>query len=249
VQNKSAGSNPQTRSDNYQVKLLILAAFFLFAYSLVLTFSPSVRSHGINVALKWNHWVGYFVWLIGFFILDKLISKRTFRFDPFTLPIIALLSGWGLLTIWRLDETLGLKQTTWLFLSLCMVSVGIYFPGLLKFLRRYKYIWLLLGFIITFLTLFLGTNPSGSGPRLWIGIKEFLFQPSEPLKLLLIIFLAAFFSDGNAFKIKYFQYILPTLIVGLLTFVLLISQRDLGTALIFMFIYSTILLLPPFVNV
>lgn len=246
MQINSAGSNPQIRSENYQVKLLVLAAFFLFVYSLVLTFSPSVRSHGIIVALKWNHWVGYFVWLIGFFILNKIISKRTFHFDSFILPIIALLSGWGLLTIWRLDETLGLKQTAWLFLSLGMVSAGIYLPGLLRFLRRYKYIWLLLGFIITFLTLFIGTNPSGSGPRLWIGIKEFLFQPSEPLKLLLIIFLAAFFSDGNSFKIKYFQYILPTLIVGILTFILLISQRDLGTALIFIFIYSTILIATTF---
>jgi len=242
VQINSGIGDPQTRSENYQVKLLILAAFFLCIYSLVLTLSPSVRSHGVNVTVKWNHWVGYIVWLIGFFVLNKIISKKTYHFDPFILPIIALLSGWGLLTIWRLDETLGLKQTAWLFLSLCIVSAGIYIPGLLNFLRRYKYIWLLLGIIITFLTLFIGTNPSGSGPRLWIGIEEFLFQPSEPLKLLLIIFMAAFFSDGTTFRIKYFQYILPTLIVGLLTFILLISQRDLGTALIFIFIYSTILI-------
>ena len=186
------------------------------------------------------------MWLTCYFLLNKIISKRTFHFDPFILPIIALLSGWGLLTIWRLDAALGLKQTAWLFLSLGLVTGGIYLPGLLEFLRRYKYIWLLLGIIITFLTLFIGINPSGSGPRLWIGIKDFFFQPSEPLKLLLIIFLAAFFSDGKAFKIKYFQYILPTLIVGFLTFILLISQRDLGTALIFIFIYSTILITTAF---
>jgi cell division protein FtsW (lipid II flippase) len=246
VQKNSAISDHNARPGNYQVKLLILAAIFLFIYSIVLTLSLSVRSHSLDVDYKWNHWVGYFTWLIGFFLLSKIISKRTFNFDPFILPIIALLSGWGLLTIWRLDEALGLKQTLWLFLSLGLVSAGIYFPGLLKFLQRYKYIWLLLGIIITFLTLFIGINPSGSGPRLWIGIKDFFFQPSEPLKLLLIIFLAAFFSDGRAFKIKYFQYILPTLIVGLLTIILLISQRDLGTAFIFIFIYSTILIATTF---
>jgi len=145
VQSISSSSNSQARSENYQVKLLILSALFLFAYSLVLTFSPSVRSHSNNVDLKWNHWVGYLIWLIGYFLLNKIISKRIFHFDPFILPIIALLSGWGLLTIWRLDEALGLKQTAWLFLSLGLVTAGIYLPGLLKFLRRYKYIWLLLG--------------------------------------------------------------------------------------------------------
>jgi hypothetical protein len=34
--------------------------------------------------------------------------------DPFLLPITALLSGWGMLTVYRLNSAFGLRQTVWL---------------------------------------------------------------------------------------------------------------------------------------
>ena len=40
-----------------------------------------------------------------------------------------------------------------------------------------------------------GTNPLGYGPRLWLGCCGVYLQPSEPLKLLLIVYLAAYLAD------------------------------------------------------
>ncbi|NCP16740.1 FtsW/RodA/SpoVE family cell cycle protein, partial [bacterium] len=81
------------------------------------------------------------------------------------------------------------------FLALTGPSAALRFPSDLGFLRRYKYLTLLGGILLTALTLVFGSNPSGFGPRLWIGGADVYLQPSEPLKLLLAIYLAAYLAD------------------------------------------------------
>lgn len=222
--------------------LLFFPAIFLLLFSIALTVAPFVRSHGVVTDLNWQHWIGYGVWLVGFNLLHFHTQETSDQNGRLILALVALLSGWGLLTIFRLDANLGIKQTIWLSIGIILIEIGLRIPNLLEFLRRYRYIWLGIGFLITSLTLFIGINPSGSGPQLWIGTDNFFLQPSEPLKLFLIIFLAAFFSDSSAIKTKSTIYILPSLIIGLLTAVILFSQRDLGTAVIFFLIFSAILI-------
>ena len=84
-----------------------LAALFLFLYSVLLTLSPAVRFHSWNVEYRWIHWIGYGVWLLGFIILSRQVNKSLPTCDPYLLPIMALLSGWGVLTIWRLTNSLS----------------------------------------------------------------------------------------------------------------------------------------------
>lgn len=99
-----------------------------------------------------------------------------------------------------------------------VVSVGVLILGMrstrnLEFLRRYKYIFLFSGLLLTALTLVLGANPGGSGPRLWLGCCGLYLQPSEPLKLLLIVYLAAYFADRLPIRSRLFPLIFPTLIL------------------------------------
>ncbi|MCJ7623461.1 MAG: FtsW/RodA/SpoVE family cell cycle protein, partial [Anaerolineaceae bacterium] len=166
------------------------AALFLLLLSIILTLSPAVRYRSWNVNYRWEHWIGFTVWLITFFFIDLQISKRYPERDPYLLPIAAILSGWGLLTIWRLDITFGIRQTIWLLIAQIVFWIGLKNPILISFLRRYKYIWLICGLTLTVLTLFLGTYPGGIGPRLWLNFGGIFLQPSEPLKLLLIVFLS-----------------------------------------------------------
>lgn len=157
-------------------------------------------------------------------------------------PIIALLTGWGLITVWRLSLTLGAKQTVWLGISVTALITGLhYHKKILQILRNHKYIWLFSGFAITALTLILGTNPNGSGPNLWLGCCGIYLQPSEPLKLLLILYLAAYFADRQPFNTKLLPTIAPTLIMAGIAFLILVIQRDLGTASIIVFIYASMI--------
>jgi cell division protein FtsW (lipid II flippase) len=232
-----------TLAESLQRRLLTLAAVFLFLYSLALTLSPAVRARSWAVDLRWSHWIGFAVWAAAFAFAHVRIRRKLPDSDPLLLPIAGLLSGWGLLTIWRLDTVFGLRQTVWLAVSVGLMIVSLNWNSNLNFLRRYRYLWLIGGLVLTALTLILGVNPQGGGPRLWLGCCGFYFQPSEPLKLLLIIYLAAYLADLTPYTRQRTSILLPTVLLTGIALLILIIQRDLGTASIFIFIYATMVYL------
>jgi cell division protein FtsW (lipid II flippase) len=227
--------------DVIQNRLLRWAAVFLFLYCVILTLSPAVREHTFATDYRWSHWLAFVVWGILIVIADVVTRRALPDRDPYLLPATALLSGWGLLTIWRLDATFGMRQMIWLVISMAIFLAGLRLPHDLQFLRRYKYILLTSGLLLTALTLIFGTNPGGVGPRLWLGCCGIYLQPSEPLKLLLIAYLAAYLADRTPVRLSAFPLLVPTLFVTGLSLLILIVQRDLGTASIFILLYTVIL--------
>ena len=243
---------PSTSIDRIQGRLLLIAAFFLGLNSLVLTLSPAVRNRSWEVQYRWEHWIGYASWALLFYLIHQQTSRFLKNRDPFLVPIVALLCGWGLLSVWRLFTSFGTRQTIWLFIATFVLILGLRLKNDLSFLRKYKYIWLTTGLILTALTLLFGTNPTGYGPRLWLGCCGIYFQPSEPLKLLLIVYMAAYFSayqhiiifstenTSRSISPSLLVLLAPTILMICLALLLLLVQRDLGTASIFLVIYATI---------
>ncbi len=226
-----------------QGNLLRIAATFLILQSAILTLSPAVRVRSLDADLLWSQWVAVVMWGILVFLVHHGILRRLPDADPFLFPAAALLSGWGLLAIWRLDPSLGIRQALWLDISLIGFLFGLRISTTLEFLRRYKYVLLTGGFLLVALTLLFGTNPIGFGPRLWLGCCGFYFQPSEPLKLMLVVFLSAYFADQLAIRIKPVSLVLPTAIISGLGILLLLFQRDLGTASIFIALFTIMIYL------
>lgn len=220
-----------------QYQLSFLALIFLFLYALLLTLSPAVRYRSWNVDFPWRHWIVFFIWLISFFYLNKLSTSLVEHQDQYLIPIIGLLTGWGILTIWRLNPYFGIRQAIWFLL--CVVTSHFFFKkrNLLLELKRFKYLLLICGLVLATLTFFFGTYPGGDGPRLWLGARGLYFQPSELLKLVLIIYLSAYFSEKDFPSFRFINSIFPTLILLLSSLFILIGQRDMGTALIFIVIY------------
>lgn len=225
-------------------------------YAIALTLAPAVRARAWEVSLRWEHWLGLLVWLVLFNLAHKESAQRLPERDPYLLPVAALLAGWGLLTIWRLFPGFGARQSVWLLVAVGLFVGGLRLPADLGFLRRYKYLWLTTGLLLTSLTLLFGTNPSGAGfPHLWLGCCGLYLQPSEPLKLLLVIYLAAYLADRFAFLtpnpgrrgaavygggLSLLPLLAPTLFMTGLALALLLVQRDLGTASIFLFLYAVV---------
>ena len=227
-----------------QNNLLKIAVGFLILQSTIITLSPAVRARSLDADLRWSQWIAVLLaWGVMTFLVHLAIVKNLPDADPYLFPTAALLSGWGLLTVWRLNPNLGVRQAVWLVVSLFVVLLGLRLPTSLLFLRRYKYLLLTGGIILVALTLLFGTNPIGIGPRLWLGVAGFYFQPSEPLKLLLIAYLAAYLADRLAVRISALPRILPTFIVSSLAVLLLLFQRDLGTASIFIALYTIMIYL------
>jgi len=236
-------------TDQTERRLLILAGAFLGLFSIAITLSSAARLRTWQVEYRWYHWLGYVIWIGLIWLAHRGLSRQLPERDPFLFPIAALLTGWGLLTIWRLSYGLGLRQSAWLVVAGLVFILVMRFdnlpPGnrILTYLRQFKYIWLTTGLLLTAATLILGTNPMGAGPRLWLGCCGFYFQPSELLKLLLIVYLAAYLADRQASPsppTKLLPLLIPTLIMTGLALLLLIFQRDLGTAAIFLVLYAVI---------
>lgn len=227
----------------FQNRLFLIAGSFLFFFSIALTISPAARERNWQTEYLWGHWFGLLIWFVVFQISKKTIQKYLPDSDPFLFPTAALLSGWGILTIWRLVPAFGLRQSLWLFVVAITIIFIVRLPEDLRFLKRYKYVWLIGGLIITALTFIFGVNPLGGGPRLWLGCCGVYFQPSEPLKLLLLIFLAAYFAERIPLNLSILPMLFPTLLVTSLAITILVFQRDLGTATIILFLYSIILYL------
>ena len=230
--------------DKTQSLLLRWAAFFLFIQSTILTLSPAVRERTWDVDYRFSHWAGYFAWAVLISLAHRATVKNLPERDPYLLPAAALLSGWGLLTVWRLNEAYGIRQSIWFGVSVIIFIIALYTQQKIFILfRRYRYLLLGSGLLITALTLLFGTNPMGIGPRLWLGCCGVYFQPSEPLKLLLVIYLAAYFADRINLRLSSLALLIPTLVVTGIALMLLIVQRDLGTASIFICIFTVAIFL------
>ena len=224
--------------DRLQKLLFQIAGIFLFLYCIILSLAPAVRYHNWQVTYRWVHWIGYLVWICSVISINYF-SRKKFKYrDPYILPITSFLMGLGLLTIFRLNTNFGYRQSIWIAISAIIICVGILKSEQLFIIRRYKYVWLFIGLLLTALTLILGIYPNGNGPRLWLGCCGVYFQPSEPLKLFLIIYLAAYLADQWPSRKNIALLIIPTLAMFSAAVILLISQRDLGTTSIFILIYG-----------
>lgn len=222
-----------------------------------LTISPAVRARSWDVTFKWAHWSGFILWAVLFYFAHRAAARQLPHRDPYLLPIASLLCGWGLITIWRLIPSFGLRQTLWMIPAIFLLILGVNRSSILVSLKRYKYFWLTSGLVLTAFTLLFGTNPNGSAfPHLWLGCCGLYFQPSEPLKLLLIVYLAAYLAGSQDVRARrrdgklvvtspvthrLLPLLAPTVIMTGLAMLLLIFQRDLGTATIFLFLFATII--------
>ncbi len=83
-----------------------------------------------------------------------------------------------------------------------------------------------------------------NGASSWIKIGLFTFQPSEFVKIIMIVWMASFYDINkehlNNYKVSLFPLLLCAIIVGLI-----LLQPDMGTAIIFLGITGFIFLLVP----
>jgi cell division protein FtsW (lipid II flippase) len=172
--------------------------------------------------------------------------------DQMLLPIAAGLAALGQLMVTRLLPDLALRQTIWVTIGLvAMAAAASLLPSVGR-LKRYRYSLAVLGLALVLVTMVLGVDPNGSGARLWIGFGGIYFQPSELLKVLLVIFFAAYLDEyrellahaGPRFgpvRLPPLPYLLPLLIMFGISQAVLFWQRDLGAALLFFGIFLSML--------
>jgi cell division protein FtsW (lipid II flippase) len=199
--------------------------------------------------------------LLGMLALVHLGADRDGRRrDQVLLPVVGLLMGLSVLLMSRLPQDLVVQrigsielplvslQLVWIGLSLgiaALIAVGLRNDLLL---RSYKYTWAVAGIVLLLLVFVFGDETNGA--RLTLRLGPFAGQPSELLKIILVVFLAAYLADNRALLAGRDSRLGPIRLPLLLTscrwsswglaLATVVVQRDPGAALLF---YSVFLVL------
>jgi cell division protein FtsW (lipid II flippase) len=121
------------------------------------------------------------------------------------LPIAGTLSSIGVIMALRIgpdlgQPTLGNKQLVFVILGLVCCVGTVKLTQDLRWLRNYKYTWAVLGIVLVGITLAHAHSISSNAPGrdvLTFGSGGLSFQPSEILKICLVIFFAGYLSENR----------------------------------------------------
>ncbi len=94
---------------------------------------------------------------------------------------------------------------------------------------RYSYIFYFVSLLLLASVEFIGTV--GMGAQRWINLGYFSIQPSELMKISIILALARYFHSGNLDDYTRIRFLIVPAVLVLLPAVLVLRQPDLGTAL------------------
>lgn len=134
------------------------------------------------------------------------------------------------------NDGLGLKQALIGGIGIVAMILASFVDY--RFFRGTSWIFYAISIVLLILVNFIGKTANGA--ENWIDLKFFQLQPSEVAKIFLIFSFATFFSSKIG-KIKW-QDILVSVLMLLPPLVLILSEPDLGTAMVVVFIYFVILI-------
>ena len=100
----------------------------------------------------------------------------------------------------------------------------------LNFIKKHAYLFYLIGIILLIFATFYGIV--GKGSRRWLNLGGLVFQPSELIKILVIITLAKFFDEKKIQGAKDYIFLVLPIFLILSPFFLILIQPDLGTAMV-----------------
>jgi cell division protein FtsW (lipid II flippase) len=197
--------------------------------------------------------------LVAAHLAQVLTGRRT---DQVLLPAVGLLGGISLLLMERLPQDLVVQrlfgaelgladvQLVWLVLSIGIATTLSIVVRSDRWLRLYKYTWAAAGVALLLLTFVLGTEINGQ--RLTLSFGPISGQPSELLKVILVVFLAGYLSENRSLLVEEstrigpiaippLPYLAPMVAMWAIALGIVVVQRDLGAALLFFAVFLLLL--------
>ncbi len=199
-----------------ELQLLITVLLFFAAGYTLLIFSGQRRGLIESVPGVLNILWPSSLPLLLYLLVSAGLSYRSPFADELLLPLVAVLSGIGLLFTARASRGLdpeiygdvaakqSLFVTAGVILLVLMVFVDwdrwvfirVFNTGMMEWLKNHRWTWMFLGVALMILTFIIGVDPNNSGVKVWFRLPGgFLFQPAELLKVILVIFLASYLDE------------------------------------------------------
>lgn len=187
------------------------------------------------------------------FVINILLSLFFPKADQILLPLVGLLSGIGVLMALRIgpnlpppitDPSLGTRQLVWVMLGFVAFLITMFGLRSMDWLRRNYWLWAILGIIMVGITLTRSLRTNLNSPTHdQLNIGPLNLQPSELLKIFLVIFFAAYLSRNiesvaeggirvGPFRLPPLNKLGPILLMLGLALLLFLGIRELGLALL-----------------
>src|SRR3954447_10530716 len=251
---------PRARWRDTRLLLIVAAAIAAGSVSLALTGQGADpgEAHGLSLANPVH--IAIYLGLLAAAHLALILSGR--RMDEILLPTAAMLGGISLLLMERLPQTqvvqtlgswkLGLAdiQLAWLILSFTLATALAVTVRSDRWLRLYKYTWAAAGVALLLAPFVLGDEVNGQ--RLSLTVGPISGQPSELLKVILVVFLAGYLSEFRPLLVEEstkvgpislppLPFLAPMVAMWAIALGLVVIQRDLGAALLFFTVFLSML--------
>ena len=193
-------------------------------------------------------------------VLHVVLRLTAPEADPFVVPIATLLNGIGMAEIYRIDllwERIGwdaysTRQIVWTAIAVSGAIATLLVIRNHRVLQRYRYLAMLLGIVLLVLPMLPGIGVEANGARIWVDLGVASFQPGEFAKVALAVFFAGYLVTardslsmvGRRFlgmRLPRARDFGPLLIVFAASMLVLVVQRDLGTALLYFGLFLVML--------
>ncbi|MDK3255118.1 FtsW/RodA/SpoVE family cell cycle protein [Blastococcus capsensis] len=204
-------------------------------------------------------------WITALWIVAHLAVRRWASYaDPLLLPAVALLVGLGLTVIHRLDLAAEMSGNTasredapvqliWATLGVALFVAVLVIVRDHRALSRFAYTLALLGIVLLALPAVLPASISEvNGAKIWIRVAGFSIQPGEFAKICLVVFFAAYLVDKRdvlalaskkvaGLELPRGRDLGPVLLAWILSILVLVFERDLGSSLLLFGIFVVML--------
>ena len=172
-------------------------------------------------------------------ILSTSLNSTSYSFvdklkavDYFLILIVAIIGSMSVFSIYSTESgnfSFYTKNHLTRFLVFFSMFLVLSFVRV-SFWYRQAYIFYILGILLLLLVIFFGISASGS--KRWINFFIMNLQPSELMKIAIIVCFARYYHRIQSSDIQSYKYLLQPIILLLIPCYLVITQPDLGTAIL-----------------
>jgi cell division protein FtsW (lipid II flippase) len=188
--------------------------------------------------------LSYGLFFLGLYVAAHVIARMTVpRADPYLLPMAGLLTGIGLVEIYRLGEHDALRQGLWIVIGLVAFAGALFLlHDDYRRLESYKYLFGLSAILLLLLPAMPVLGKTVNGARLWVAVGPLQFQPGELAKILLIVFLAGYLREKREVLAQFrLKDLGPLFAIWGCAMLVLVVTNDLGGGLLYFGIFLAML--------
>jgi len=172
---------------------------------------------------------------LGLYVVAHVVVRRTVPYaDGALLPLTAVLTAFGLTSIYRLDADDGGRQAVWVAVGVAVLAgTLIWLRHDYRILESYRYVFGVTAVALLLLPSVPGLGERVNGVRLWVDVGPLQFQPGELAKIFLIVFLAGYLREKREVlaqgRLKDFG---PLFVIWGAAMLVIFQTNDLGSALL-----------------